>query len=422
MYFMKNLQKTNKKSWHSEEDAKLLQYVEEYGVHGAWPLIAEHMENRTGKQCRERFFNHLSPDIKKGAWTKEEDNVIVEQQNKLGNQWTKIAAYLPGRTDNAIKNRWHLINRCKPAEIIVTESNKSSSLNSSLSRSTMAERLVEKLSALNFHTNSNGDMLDILKINFMVVFYNHSEVSHEEYNENDFQICESPSGEITNDMKNFNLKDSKDSNSSDSSKKRKKKNMNISNGNSDPKLYTKNRSRISSKFSPKFAHQQKIKVKRNDTSDMKSPEDDIWMEDLIIAGFNRESSKNSTGSDIDIPVPEALIDKDGDLESLDDLEDIDFNWLEEDTAELSNIHVVSSNSDKINDNDASVNRQGTKHRRQQSAGTPTSKPSQKQRKIFKKEFFPWNREKSSSSSSSSSTIAEKLRNLYKADSTHTVEP
>ena len=79
------------------------------------------MPNRSTRQCRERYNNHLAPIIKKGNWTKEEDVLIVKLQLELGNQWSKIALQLPGRSDNSVKNRWHLIHRCRPADAIGNE-------------------------------------------------------------------------------------------------------------------------------------------------------------------------------------------------------------------------------------------------------------------------------------------------------------
>lgn len=109
------MKRRNKRIFTKEEDDKLVQLISEYGED--WKLIAEKLENRNVRQCRERWHKYLNPNINKDTWTEKEDELLMNEYKKLGPKWKNIAGCFLNRTDINVKNRYRKLERKRKKEI-----------------------------------------------------------------------------------------------------------------------------------------------------------------------------------------------------------------------------------------------------------------------------------------------------------------
>ncbi|XP_052170753.1 transcription factor LAF1 [Diospyros lotus] len=110
-------EKQRKGLWSPDEDERLRSYILKHG-HDCWSSIPVNAGlQRSGKSCRLRWINYLRPGLKRGLFSEQEEDTILNLHGKLGNKWSQIAKHLPGRTDNEIKNYWHSCLKKKVAKM-----------------------------------------------------------------------------------------------------------------------------------------------------------------------------------------------------------------------------------------------------------------------------------------------------------------
>ncbi|TKY55199.1 Transcription factor WER [Spatholobus suberectus] len=162
---------SKKRFWHAEEDAVLTDFVKKHGT-GKWNRIPKVTGlKRSGKSCRLRWMNYLNPEIKRGDFSEEEEDLVIRLHNLLGNRWSLIAGRVPGRTDNQVKNFWNTYLRkklgvkkqkskvCAPPKsipMVEPKSNCNSTLKGTMRNSSESNGEDEKL----VQASLSGDLID----------------------------------------------------------------------------------------------------------------------------------------------------------------------------------------------------------------------------------------------------------------------